>query len=82
MSDVRQFIHRPSPALRRHGREILWVRSEHSRDQLLLRETTLTLLLQHSGARVDLSSPNAANPNPQPAKPEALSSKTTQEETQ
>jgi AraC-like DNA-binding protein len=50
MSDVRQFVHRPSTALRRHVREILWVRSEHSRVQLLLPETTLTLVLRQSGA--------------------------------
>src|SRR6266481_8865090 len=49
MSDVRQFVHRPSAALRRYVREILWVRSEHSRVQLLLPETNLTLVLRHSG---------------------------------
>jgi AraC-like DNA-binding protein len=50
MSDVRQFVHLPAPALRPYVREILWVRSEHSRIQLLLPETTLTLLLRQSGA--------------------------------
>jgi AraC-like DNA-binding protein len=50
MSDVRQFVHRPGPTLRRYVREILWVRSEHSRVQLLLPETTLTLVLRQSGA--------------------------------
>jgi len=50
MSDVRQFVHRPAGALRRHVREILWVHSEHSRVQLLLPETTLTLVLRQSGA--------------------------------
>jgi len=50
MSDVRQFVHRPAAALRRYVREILWVRSEHSRVQLLLPETTLTLVLRQSGA--------------------------------
>jgi AraC-like DNA-binding protein len=49
MSDVRQFVHRPASALRRYVREILWVRSEHSRVQVLLPETTLTLLLRQSG---------------------------------
>src|SRR5438045_1007937 len=49
MSDVRQFVHRPSPALRRYVREIIWVRSEHSRVQLLLPETILTLVLRQSG---------------------------------
>jgi AraC-like DNA-binding protein len=50
MSDVRQFVHRPAPALRPYVREILWVRSEHSRVQLLLPETTFTLVLRQSGA--------------------------------
>jgi len=50
MSDVRQFVHRPTAALRRYVREILWVSSEHSRVQLLLPETTLTLVLRQSGA--------------------------------
>jgi AraC-like DNA-binding protein len=50
MSDVRQFVHRPAVALRRYVREILWVRSEHSRVQLLLPETTFTLVLRQSGA--------------------------------
>jgi AraC-like DNA-binding protein len=50
MSDVLQFVHRPAAALRRYVREILWVRSEHSRVQLLLPETTLTLVLRQSGA--------------------------------
>jgi AraC-like DNA-binding protein len=49
MSDIRQFVHRPSAALRRYVREILWVRSEHSRVQLLLPETSLTLVLRQSG---------------------------------
>jgi len=35
--------------VRRYVREILWVRSEHSRVQLLLPETTLTLVLRQSG---------------------------------
>jgi AraC-like DNA-binding protein len=50
MSDVRQFVHRPTGILRRYVREILWVRSEHSRIQVLLPETTLTLVLRQSGA--------------------------------
>jgi len=49
MSDVLQFVHRPSAALRPYVREILWVRSKHSRIQLLLPETTLTLVLRQSG---------------------------------
>jgi AraC-like DNA-binding protein len=50
MSDVRQFVHRPGGSLRRYVREILWIRSEHSRIQVLLPETTLTLVLRQSGA--------------------------------
>jgi AraC-like DNA-binding protein len=50
MSEVLQFVHRPAAALRRYVREILWVRSEHSRVQLLLPETTLTIVLRQSGA--------------------------------
>jgi AraC-like DNA-binding protein len=50
MNDVRQFVHRPAPPLRRYVREILWVSSDHSRAQLLLPETTLTLVLRQSGA--------------------------------
>jgi hypothetical protein len=50
MSDVRQFVHRPGDTLRRYVRELLWVNSEHSRVQVLLPETTLTLVLRQSGA--------------------------------
>ena len=50
MSEVLQLVHLPAAALRRYVREILWVRSEHSRIQLLLPETTLTLVLRQSGA--------------------------------
>jgi AraC-like DNA-binding protein len=50
MSDVRQFVHRPAAALRRYVREILWVSSDRSRVQLLLPETTFTLVLRQSGA--------------------------------
>ncbi|HWW97278.1 MAG TPA: helix-turn-helix domain-containing protein [Edaphobacter sp.] len=50
MSEVRQFVHRPSGTLRRYVREILWVRSERPRVQLLLPETTLTLVLRQAGA--------------------------------
>jgi hypothetical protein len=49
MSDTRQFVHRPKGMLRRYVREILWVNSEHSRLQVLLPETTLTLVLRQSG---------------------------------
>jgi AraC-like DNA-binding protein len=50
MNDIRQFVHRPAPPLRRYVREILWVSSSHSRVQLLLPETALTLVLRQSGA--------------------------------
>jgi AraC-like DNA-binding protein len=49
MSGVRHFVHRPGGALRRYVREILWVRSEQPRLQMLLPETTLTLVLRQSG---------------------------------
>jgi AraC-like DNA-binding protein len=49
MSGVRQFVYRPAGALRRYVREILWIRSEHPRLQVLLPETTLTLVLRQSG---------------------------------
>jgi hypothetical protein len=44
MSEVRQFVHRPSGTLCRYVREILWVRSHHSRIQVLL-----TLVLRQLG---------------------------------
>ena len=50
MNEVRQFVHRPAGTLRRYVREILWVRSERPRLQLLLPETTLTLVLRQAGA--------------------------------
>ena len=50
MSEVRHFVHRPGNALRRYVREILWVRSERPRVQVLLPETTVTLALRQSGA--------------------------------
>ena len=50
MSELRQFVHRPTGMLRRYVREILWVRSERPWVQLLLPETTLTLVLRQTGA--------------------------------
>jgi AraC-like DNA-binding protein len=50
MSAVLQFVHQPKGMLRRYVREILWVRSKHSRIQVLLPETSLTLVLRQSGA--------------------------------
>jgi AraC-like DNA-binding protein len=49
MSGLRHLVHRPSGPLRRYVREILWIRSDHPRLQLLLPETTLTLVLRQSG---------------------------------
>jgi AraC-like DNA-binding protein len=45
----RYFVHQPEGNLRRYVREILWVRSEHPRWQILLPETTLTFVLRQSG---------------------------------
>jgi AraC-like DNA-binding protein len=53
VSGVRQFVYRPAGALRRYVREILWVRSEQPRLQMLLPETALTLVFRQSG-RVSL----------------------------
>jgi AraC-like DNA-binding protein len=50
MSKVRNFVHQPEGPLRRYVREILWVRSERPRAQVLLPETTLTLALRQSGS--------------------------------
>jgi AraC-like DNA-binding protein len=50
VSQVSHFVHQPAEALRRYVREILWVRSERPRVQVLLPETTLTLLLRQSGS--------------------------------
>jgi AraC-like DNA-binding protein len=49
MSGARHFVRRPAGALRRYVREILWIRSEQARRQILLPETTLTLVLRQSG---------------------------------
>jgi AraC-like DNA-binding protein len=50
MSQVRHFVHEPRGPLRRYVREILWIRSEHRRVQVLLPETTLTLVMRQSGS--------------------------------
>lgn len=50
MSETRHFVHQPGGILRRYVREILWVRSERPRVQVLLPETTLTLVLRQSGS--------------------------------
>src|ERR1700751_4129168 len=49
MTAGHHFVHQPQGFLRRYVREILWVRSEHSRVQVLLPETALTLVLRQSG---------------------------------
>ena len=49
MSVVRHFVHHPAGALGRYVREILWIGSEHPRLQMLLPETTLTLVLRQAG---------------------------------
>ena len=50
MGQVLHFVHQPVGDLRRYVREILWVRSKHSRTQVLLPETNLTLVLRQSGS--------------------------------
>jgi AraC-like DNA-binding protein len=50
MSEVHHCVHQPARPLRRHVREILWVRSERPRTQVLLPETGLTLVLRQSGS--------------------------------
>jgi AraC-like DNA-binding protein len=50
MGGLRHFVHRPGGALRRYVREILWVRADRPRRQVLLPETTLTLVLRQSGS--------------------------------
>jgi len=49
MSDARHLVYRPGQALRRYVREILWTSSGKPRLQMLLPETTLTLVLRQSG---------------------------------
>jgi AraC-like DNA-binding protein len=50
LSEVHRFVHQPEGILRRYVREILWLRSERPRVQVLLPETTLTLVLRQSGS--------------------------------
>ena len=49
MSDIRHFVHQPRAELRPFVREMIWVRSEYPRAQILLPETMLTLVLRQSG---------------------------------
>lgn len=50
MTEVRHSVYRPRGVLQRYVREILWVHSERPRTQVLLPETTLTLVLRQSGS--------------------------------
>jgi AraC-like DNA-binding protein len=50
MSEVHHCVHQPARPLRRHVREILWLRSERPRTQVLLPETAPTLVLRQSGS--------------------------------
>jgi AraC-like DNA-binding protein len=50
MSSVRRFVHQPQAPLRRYVREILWLSSDLPRVQVLLPETTLTLVLRLTGS--------------------------------
>jgi AraC-like DNA-binding protein len=50
LSQIRYFVQSPVGPLRRYVREILWVRSEQPRVQILLPETTLTLVLRQAGS--------------------------------
>ncbi|HEY3627608.1 MAG TPA: helix-turn-helix domain-containing protein [Terracidiphilus sp.] len=49
MSEIRHFVHRPRTDLRPFVREIIWVRSDEERVQVLLPETAMTLVLRQSG---------------------------------
>jgi AraC-like DNA-binding protein len=49
VNEVRHFVYQPEGPLRRYVREILCVSSERARVQILLPETTLTLVLRQSG---------------------------------
>jgi AraC-like DNA-binding protein len=50
MSELSHFVYQPVGVLRRYVREMLWVRSDGPRVQILLPETTLTLALRQSGS--------------------------------
>jgi AraC-like DNA-binding protein len=57
MGDVRHFVHQPGGLLRRYVREILWISSARPRAQVLLPETTLTIVLRQSGSASLLNEP-------------------------
>jgi hypothetical protein len=52
MPEVHHFAYQPRDTLRRYVREILWLRSERPRAQVLVPvpETTVTLALRQSGS--------------------------------
>jgi len=54
---VLHFVHRPGGLLRRYVREILWISSARPRAQVLLPETTLTMVLRQSGSVSLLNEP-------------------------
>jgi AraC-like DNA-binding protein len=49
LREIRHFVHRPHAGLRPFVREIVWVSSDNPRAQVLLPETTFTLVLRQSG---------------------------------
>jgi AraC-like DNA-binding protein len=49
LSEIRHFVRRPHAALQPFVREMVWVSSEDPRAQVLLPETTFTLVLRQSG---------------------------------
>lgn len=49
LSEIRHSVHRPRPELRPFVREMIWVSSDDPREQVLLPETMLTLVLRQSG---------------------------------
>jgi AraC-like DNA-binding protein len=50
MSKTRYFVHQPRGFLERYVREILWLSSDRPRKQVLLPETTLTVVFRQSGS--------------------------------
>ena len=60
LTPVRHFVHQPHEFLRSYVREILWVKSSHARNQVLLPETAPTLVLRQAGA---VSLPNQRLPH-------------------
>lgn len=50
MSDLRHLVHQPCELLRPYVREMLWITSHLPRTQVLLPETSFTLMLRQAGA--------------------------------